>query len=91
MSTRFLSWYLGGLLGLISLLLSLITVVPSVEAERTIAQILCTVFAVIFVALGLSCGLLSDQHWINRSGVFRGIFLPLAIALTLFVCVGVIG
>jgi hypothetical protein len=49
------------------------------------------VFAVIFVALGLSCGLLSAQHWVNRSGLLRGVLLVLAIGLTLLLLVGVIG
>jgi hypothetical protein len=90
-STRSLAWYLSGLLGLTCLLFSLITVVPEAESKRDVALCICAVCAMMFAALGLTCGLLSAQQWVNRSGILRRVLLVLAIGLTLFLLVGVIG
>ena len=91
MTTRFLAWYLSGLLSLACVLLSLITVVPGAESERVIAQIICVGGAILFAALGIFCGLVSTQQWVNRSSILRGVLVVLAIGLTLFFVVGVIG
>ncbi len=91
MSSQFLSWYLCGLLGLTCMFVSLITVVPEAESKRTVALYICAVCAMMFAALGLTCGSLSAQHWVNRSGILRSILVVLAIGLTLFLLVGVIG
>jgi hypothetical protein len=90
-SSRFLAWYLGGLLGLACILLSLISVVPDAESKRVVAQCICVVGAVLFAGLGLTCGWLSPQHWVNRSAILRSVLGVLAIGLTLFLLVGVIG
>jgi hypothetical protein len=82
---------LGGLLGLACMLLSLITTVPDLQSKLEVAFGICAVCAMMFAALGLSCGMLSAQHWVNRSSILRSILLVLAMCLTLFLLVGVIG
>lgn len=91
MSTRPLALYLSGLLGLTFMLVSLISVVPDAEAERNVTQGICAVAAVLSAAVGLSCTWLSAEHWVNRSHLLRNLMVVLAIGLTLFLLVGVIG
>jgi hypothetical protein len=81
----------SGLLGLTCVLLSLISVIPDAESERAVAQGISVVGAVLFAAVGLSCGWLSAQHWVNRSRILRGVLLAMAFGLTLFLLVEVIG
>ncbi len=91
MSTRVLAWYLSGMSSLTCVLFSLITVVPGAESQRTVVQVISAAGAVLFAILGITCGRLSAQHQVNRSGLLRGVMVILAIGVTVFVLVGVIG
>jgi len=90
-STRFLALYLSGLLALACILVSLITVVPDVESVRTLVQGICAVGAALAAAVGLSCSLVPAEHIVNRSSLLRSVLAALAIGLTLFLLVGVVG
>jgi uncharacterized membrane protein len=91
MSVRFLAWYLSGLLSVTCVVFSLVTMVPDAESKRIVAVVICAVGAVLFATVGLFCEWFSAQHWINRSRILRSVLLALAIGLTLFLLVGVIG
>ena len=90
MTTRFLAWYISGMLALICSLMWLVTVVPGYETQWLIAQGICGVVALGFAYLGRYCGRRSPEHWVNRSHLLHGVLLVLAAGITLFFLKGVI-
>jgi hypothetical protein len=87
------------LLGAAFLQLSLLTAASGAESGRAVsaesgraaAQGACAVGAVLFASVALSCGWVSGEHWVNRSRALWWGLLVIAIGLTLFLLVRMIG
>ncbi len=91
MTTRFLAWYISGMLALIAILLSLVTFVPEAQLRGIIAQGVCWALAGGFAVLGKFCSRRSPEHWANRSLLLQGVLTMLAAGITWLILLGVLG
>ncbi len=91
MNSRFLTWYISGVMGLSWLLLSLVTVAPGGESAFDTLRGGCVAVALGFAVLAVSLQLLAAGHWLNRSRAMRIVLLVLAAICSLFLILGVIG
>lgn len=85
-------WYSCGLMVMATLLLSVMTVVPAAEAERTVAYVVCLGFAILLAVAGRSLSqrfrrnpadaFLTSKAW-SRAFVAAAVILTFAMLTTI--------
>ena len=80
-----LSWYLVGLLALLSILASLITYAPGAGRFETVIQIAFPSAAIVGVVVALWLTRLPQGHWVHQSKSLWAGFVAMAVTGTLLV------
>jgi hypothetical protein len=82
MKMVWLSWYISGVLALLTVAFSLISYAPGAEAFGWAMQAVCGGGALVGIGLALWLGRQPAGHWVQRSKPFRAGFVVVAVAVT---------
>ena len=80
-----LSWYVSGMLALLSVLTSLISYAPGPNRVETLLPIVFATGAFVGIGASVCLGRLRREHWIHQSKPLWAGFVAVALAVTVLV------